>query len=414
MKTVRKSFFIVCLFLNLFLFSCEDDQEKFDVGSTTQLPPDFLRIEEALTKQINRFQKNVKTRLEVLETATMKQLEELKHRLETLDSAKDISLEQVIYSLKNLEPTIDLKLEQLTHSIPTFESKNAAQIEQLTHRIDAAESTNTSNMELMLTDHLQVFESANDLKFKQLTDCMNYLESKIDISIDRTKQIATNLSRNCGEVKEKGYDLSTVYLIKPDFAPKPITVLCDLEKKGGGWAYILSRFDGSQSFDFDMEEYKNGFGKIWSEFWLGLDNIHYLTGYEDNELLIELVDWDDNYKFAHYDSFRVGSEDEGYIVSISGYTGTAGDSFSYVTNNTKFSTKKIDLDQWSLGSCAQHFGASWWYNMCMTSLLTGKYLESYVHTTELGKIMHWSTFRGNQYSLKEARMMVRPRIEPND
>ena len=73
-------------------------------------------------------------------------------------------------------------------------------------------------------------------------------------------------------------------------------------------------------------------------------------------MLIELVDWDDNYKFAHYDSFRVGSEDEGYIVSISGYTGTAGDSFSYVTNNTKFSTKKIDLDQWSLGSCAQHFG----------------------------------------------------------
>ncbi|XP_063915335.1 ficolin-2-like isoform X2 [Zophobas morio] len=410
MKTIRKSFFIVCLFLNLFLFSCEYDQEKFDVGSTTQRPPDFLRIEKALTKQINRFQKNVKTSLEALESVNMMQLKRLKHHLETLDSANDISLEQLIHNVKNFELTIDLQLEQLTHSIRTFESTNPPQIEQITHRIEAAESANTSNMELMLTDDLQVFQSANDLKFKQLTDCMNYLESKIDISIDRTKEIATNLARNCGEVKENGYDLSTVYLIKPDFAPKPIMVLCDLEKKGGGWTYILSRFDGSQSFDFDMEEYKNGFGKIWSEFWLGLDNIHYLTGYKVNELLVELVDWNDTSVFAHYDRFRVGSGDEDYKMIIIGYSGTAGDSFSSKSNNTKFSTQKNDLDNWLLGSCAVRFGASWWYNDCTSCLLTGTYLKSGLDISEESKIMHWSTFRGDQYNLKEARMMVRPRI----
>ena len=69
-------------------------------------------------------------------------------------------------------------------------------------------------------------------------------------------------------------------------------------------------------------------------------------------MLVELVDWDENYTFAHYDRFRIGSEDEGYVVTVSGYNGTAGDSLSF-TDKTKFSTRNFDLDKNPAMSCAE-------------------------------------------------------------
>ncbi|KAJ3645598.1 hypothetical protein Zmor_023240 [Zophobas morio] len=321
---IRKSFFTLCLSLNLIFFSSENDQEKFDIVSTSQRPSNSLSVEQALTSQIE----NLNTKLKALET-------ELKHRIEALES------------------TNNLKSEQLTHCLTTLESKNV---------------------------------QAYWLKQHQ------------------------HPPTNCREVKDRGYDVSTTYLIKPDFAPNATKVLCDLEKKGGGWTYILNRFDGSQSFDFDLEDYKKGFGKLSGEFWLGLDNVYYLTGYKMNELLVELVDWNDQSVYAYYDRFRVGSEDEGYVMTVSGYNGTAGDSLSY-SNNMKFSTKTKDFDKSSTASCAEYFDASWWYNYCMKSLLTGKYLKGEVSQEHKDKIMFWQTFRGTAYSLKEVRMMVRPRVK---
>ena len=47
----------------------------------------------------------------------------------------------------------------------------------------------------------------------------------------------------------------------------------------------------------------------------------------------------------------------------------------------------------------------------MKSLLTGKYLKGEVSQEHKDKIMFWQTFRGTAYSLKEVRMMVRPRVK---
>ena len=171
------------------------------------------------------------------------------------DSLK--SEETLLKQFENFQENIKDKLKAL-------ESANALQLEQLTHRLEALESTNN----LKLQDGRRVLDS----KQKELF-CLK-------------QQPRENLPRNCREVKERGYDFSTTYPIKPDFAPKATKVRCDLEKHGGGWTYILNRFDGSQSFDFDIEEYKNGFGKLSGEFWLGLDNINYLTG----KLLTQLTE----------------------------------------------------------------------------------------------------------------------------
>lgn len=51
-----------------------------------------------------------------------------------------------------------------------------------------------------------------------------------------------------------------------------------MDTKDGGWTYIHNRYDGSQDFFLNWHDYKNGFGNIGGEFWLGLEHIHQLTG----------------------------------------------------------------------------------------------------------------------------------------
>ena len=40
---------------------------------------------------------------------------------------------------------------------------------------------------------------------------------------------------------------------------------------------IQTRVDGAESFRRDWNDYKNGFGKFQSEFWLGNEYIHQIT-----------------------------------------------------------------------------------------------------------------------------------------
>ena len=61
--------------------------------------------------------------------------------------------------------------------------------------------------------------------------------------------------------------------------------------------------------------------------------------------------------------FRVEDEDQGYLLHIGGYSGTAGDSMtngSYGVNGMKFSTQDRDNDLCSC-NCAQEWTGAWWF-----------------------------------------------------
>lgn len=73
---------------------------------------------------------------------------------------------------------------------------------------------------------------------------------------------------------------------------------------GGGWTVIQRRLDGSVSFDRNWRDYRDGFGDLQSEFWLGNDHIHDLSTQADYSLRIDLEDWSNKHKHAVYQSFR--------------------------------------------------------------------------------------------------------------
>lgn len=50
-----------------------------------------------------------------------------------------------------------------------------------------------------------------------------------------------------------------------------------METDGGGWTIIQRRKVGLTSFNRDWKQYRDGFGNIRGDFWLGNENIYRLS-----------------------------------------------------------------------------------------------------------------------------------------
>ena len=64
-------------------------------------------------------------------------------------------------------------------------------------------------------------------------------------------------------------------------------VYCDQDTNGGGWIVLMRRVDSSEHFNRSWEEYKNGFGSVDRNFWLGNELIHRLTA-TPHEVLFDI------------------------------------------------------------------------------------------------------------------------------
>ena len=128
------------------------------------------------------------------------------------------------------------------------------------------------------------------------------------------------LVKNCADLYEKGIKENGVYQIDPD-GKGSFKVLCDMTTSGGGWTVFQRRLDGSVDFYRGWQDYKNGFGDVNGEFWLGLEKIHRLTTAARNELRIDMEDTSGNQTNAEYDLFGVSSEKLKYKLRLGTYTG---------------------------------------------------------------------------------------------
>ena len=82
--------------------------------------------------------------------------------------------------------------------------------------------------------------------------------------------------------------------------------------------------DGSVDFYQNFQLYEDGFGNPTTEYWLGLKHIWSLVQQGEQELRIDLEDWDGNQRYAEYSHFSIASPSYDYKLAIDGYTGDAG------------------------------------------------------------------------------------------
>ncbi|KAK7117680.1 hypothetical protein R3I94_023041 [Phoxinus phoxinus] len=215
-----------------------------------------------------------------------------------------------------------------------------------------------------------------------------------------------------------------VYRVTPRPRNSTFPVFCDMESSGGGWTLIQHRFDGSTSFNRTWDEYKNGFGKLIGEFWLGNDKIHLLTKAKNMSLRIEIEDFEGVREYAHYDHFHVANESQQYRLSIGGYSGTAGNAmqFSNTYNHDQklFTTPDRDNDLYPSGNCGAYYSSGWWFDACMSANLNGKYYQSKYKGVRNG--IFWGTWHNitmeyyptnERQAFKTVRMMIRPKHYAN-
>ncbi|XP_048749148.2 ficolin-2-like [Ostrea edulis] len=185
-----------------------------------------------------------------------------------------------------------------------------------------------------------------------------------------------------------------------------VTAVCEMEIDGGGWTIFQRRMDGSEDFYRTWADYKDGFGNLTSEFWLGNEKLHYLLSQGTYELRMDMSDFRNETRYVKYSSISVGNEASKYVISLSGFSGNAGDCFTsrHSINNMKFTTKDQDNDANS-GNCAVQFQSGWWHNSCHCSNPNGLYLAG--ETSIFADGITYDPWLTQYYSLKTIQLMVR-------
>ncbi|XP_052864072.1 fibrinogen-like protein A [Anopheles cruzii] len=268
------------------------------------------------------------------------------------------------------------------------------QIELAKKREEAAQSQNYSDKSLV------------DLKraVQNNLDSMRRLEDEVAQIITRlTTKINPSLYtpyRSCNDIRNAQ---SGAYIIQAYVESNPFMAYCHRDMMGIGiWLVIQHRFDGSLNFDRNWKEYRDGFGNIEKEFWIGLERLHQLTSLRPHELMVELRNINGTYTYALYTAFEIGSETEQYnLKTLGAYNGTAGDSLS-IHKNMKFTTYDRDNDISERTNCAAYHKGAWWYNDCLPSNLYGGYID-----IDKTKLNNWNSFTRGELAF--SRMMIRPK-----
>ncbi|XP_071835788.1 uncharacterized protein [Apostichopus japonicus] len=127
--------------------------------------------------------------------------------------------------------------------------------------------------------------------------------------------------RDCKEVSNacsSTHNASGVYLIKPDGYPEPFEAYCDNDLDTGGWTVLQRRRLDSVKFNRSWKDFRNGFGFLGSEFWIGNEKIAYLTNQKRYQLRMDFENIAGETYYVTYDDFRISDEWGKYYISSLG------------------------------------------------------------------------------------------------
>ncbi|XP_040448517.1 LOW QUALITY PROTEIN: angiopoietin-related protein 4 [Falco naumanni] len=214
------------------------------------------------------------------------------------------------------------------------------------------------------------------------------------------------LPEDCHQLFLAGQQSSGVFQVQP-VGSQPFKVYCDMTAEGG-WTVIQRRMDGSVDFDQLWDAYRDGFGDLRGDFWLGLDKIHHLVQEGRYNLLIELEDWEGNSQVVQF-VFSLGGESTAYTLNLLGPLSGELENAIGDFRQLPFSTRDRDHDLKADTNCAKHLSGGWWFSTCGHANLNGKYFRSIPrqrHERKQG--IFWKTWKGRYYPLKSTTMKIQP------
>ncbi|XP_010221638.1 PREDICTED: angiopoietin-related protein 4-like [Tinamus guttatus] len=218
--------------------------------------------------------------------------------------------------------------------------------------------------------------------------------------------LSAELPENCQQLLLEGQQSSGIFQIQPT-GSQPFKVYCDMTAEGG-WTVIQRRKDGSVDFDQLWDAYRNGFGDLHGDFWLGLEKIHHLVQEGRYNLLIELEDWEGNSQAVQF-VFSLGGESTAYTLNLLGPLSGELENAIGDFRQLPFSTRDRDHDLKADTNCAKHLSGGWWFSTCGHANLNGKYFRSIPrqrHERKQG--IFWKTWKGRYYPLKSTTMKIQP------
>ncbi|XP_071132953.1 fibroleukin-like [Mytilus edulis] len=236
----------------------------------------------------------------------------------------------------------------------------------------------------------------------QCNEQMRAISQQLQQSKDRIDHKANVIpNRDCSDLPSGSK--SGVYTIHPA-AGNNISVFCDMETDNGGWTVIQRRFNGTTDFFRYWDYYKNGFGEISGEHWLGNDNIYLILKHKAYKVRFDFEAFTGETAYAIYDTFNVLDETTNYTLHISDYSGTAGDSMKDVdgtrTNGLMFSTRDRDNDMASNQRCGIYKRSGWWHAHCTWANING------IYNTDADRSVHWKSWLGMK-GLRKTKMMIK-------
>ncbi|XP_077440339.1 angiopoietin-related protein 4-like [Vanacampus margaritifer] len=219
------------------------------------------------------------------------------------------------------------------------------------------------------------------------------------------KDTQTGSARDCHDLFVQGQRASGIYTIQAQNS-QLVNVLCEMTSEGG-WTVIQKRLDGSQNFNQLWESYKNGFGSLNGEFWLGLENIHAISKQSQYLLQVEVTDRAGETHTSLY-RFQLDGEEKNYALHLEqdSTSGVQGGSILTGSSGLPFSTADRDNDLAVDVNCAELHSGGWWFNSCGAANLNGKYPRGPGLLRWQPRRMFWTNTKGKNNSLRTTLMKL--------